>query len=156
MSWFKFFLCGAIIAFCVFLGYLSAGKYRARKLFFGQFQQLNERYLAELSYLRRPLSVFLAEIRCEGEFGDMLRAFWKERIVRAEYSFLTADERRETGEYFSMMGRGDSLSQKNFFGAQKEKLEEKKSQSEREAKEQGELRLKLGLLAGLALVILIV
>ena len=55
-----------------------------------------------------------------------------------------------------MLGRGDAQSQQSCFSAQKAILEEKKADSEREAKTRGELYLKLGLLAGLALVILIV
>ena len=55
-----------------------------------------------------------------------------------------------------MLGKGDAFSQKGYFEMQKSALEEKKTKSTAEAKRHGELYLKLGLLAGLAIVILIV
>ena len=55
-----------------------------------------------------------------------------------------------------MLGRGDALSQSGFFSARRAALEQKKADTEKEAKARGALYLKLGLLAGLAFVILII
>ena len=68
--WIKLLVSGAVIAFCIFLGYLAAGKYRSRKKFFTQFHSLNERYLTELGYMRRTLDDFFAEFSYEGDFED--------------------------------------------------------------------------------------
>ena len=57
---------------------------------------------------------------------------------------------------FSMLGTGDALSQKNYFSAQTAALTRKRENGVKEAKSRGELYVKLGLLAGLAAVILIV
>ena len=69
MLWLKVLVAALTVAFSVALGYFLAGKYRARKLFFAEFCRFNERYLAELSYERRPLGSFLKEGVYEGEFG---------------------------------------------------------------------------------------
>ena len=145
-----------IIAFCTLLGYIAASKYRSRKNFYSQFQLFNERYLTELSYSRRPLPVVLEEYGNGGDFEKLLKKFSEKRTVECKYGYLTKEERSETGEYLSMLGRGDSRSQHDFFASKKGNLAEKKAQSELDAKKRGDLYLKLGLLAGLAFVILIV
>lgn len=153
--WIKLLLSAAIIAFCIFLGYFAAGKYRARKKFYIQFYDFNERYLNELAYARRPLPVFLKECAYVGDFEKAVNGFSEQFAVK-KINYLTEDERNQLSGYFKMLGKGDSSSQSAFFSAQKNYLEEKKGGSESEAAKRGELYLKLGLLAGLAFVILIV
>ena len=65
------------------------------------------------------------------------------------------EERAEAQRYFQQLGRGDARTQAVFFSAQAARLNALREQSAREAKARGELYLKLGLLAGLALVVLI-
>ena len=154
--WIKLILSVLIIAFCTLLGYVAASKYRSRKQFYAQFQVFNERYLTELSYSRRPLSAMLKEFGGGGDFEKLLKKFSETRTPECKFSYLTKEERSETGEYLTMLGRGDSHSQHEFFASKKGMLSEKKAESELEAKKRGDLYLKLGLLAGLAFVILIV
>ena len=59
-------------------------------------------------------------------------------------------------QHLAQLGRGDARSQHDFFGIRRSTLVEKKGICVKQAKEKGELYLKLGLLAGLAFVILIV
>ena len=145
-----------LVAFTTFLGYFLAGKYRVRKRYFAEFSRFNERYLAELSYERRQLMRFLQEETYEGEFGKAVEKFCKERTVSFDLPFLAAEERTDRENYFRRLGRGDAHTQTAFYAAQSKRLEELKLQSEREAKARTELYLKLGLLAGLALVVLII
>lgn len=154
--WLKFLLAALIIAFCVFLGYLAAGKYRARKKYFNQLALFNERYLSELSYTRKPLAEFIASFPYAGDFDKSLKGLTENRNAKVDFSYLNADERKLCGDYFTALGTGDSDAQKGYFSAQKRNLEEKKTESEKECKVKSELYLKLGLLAGLAFVILIV
>ena len=151
----KFILSGVIIAFCVFIGYFAAWKYRARKKYFSQFQTFNERYLNELAYARRPLPVFLKEYAYSDDFDKTINCLLGGK-KEVKLNYLSKDERNYLNDYFEMLGKGDSASQNAFFSAQKKYLEEKKGGSEAEAKSRGELYLKLGLLAGLGFVILIV
>lgn len=154
--WLKFLLAALIIAFCVFLGYLASGKYRARKKYFSQLALFNERYLSELSYTRKPLAEFIASFPYTGDFDKSLKGLTENRNAKVDFSYLNADERKLCGDYFTALGTGDSDAQKGYFSAQKRNLEEKKTESEKECKAKSELYLKLGLLAGLAFVILIV
>lgn len=156
MLWLKLLLAMATVAFSTAIGWFAAGKYRTRKLFFSEFARFNEKYLAELSYERRPLAAFLAENRFEGEFGKTVDMFREKREAYLFYPFLTKEERADGKNYFLSLGKGDAHTQITFFSAQAGKLGALKAASERAAKERGELYLKLGLLAGLALVVLIV
>ena len=150
--WIKLLLSAAIVLFCTFLGYLAASKYRARQAFFAQMTAFNERYLNELTYARRALGELIGEFGENGDFCSLL----KSRNKEIELSYLSEEEKKECIEYLKMLGTGDSYSQKNFFSGKTEFLSNKKTESEREARERGGLYLKLGLLAGLAFVILIV
>ncbi len=149
--WIKLLLCALIVAFCTFLGYLAAGKYRARRKFFAQMSAFNERYLNELTYARRTLRELINEV---GEGGDFYALLERRGDVKLQY--LTEQERKDCADYLQMLGAGDSNSQKNYFSAKKSALGDKKAESEKEAKDRGGLYVKLGLLAGLAFVILIV
>lgn len=154
--WLKLIVGGLVILFCTLLGYFAAGKYRARKQFYEQFAYFNDRFLNELGYGRKPLAAFSQENIGRGDFGKTVKGFIETRNAEFDLKFLKEEEREEAKHYFSMLGRSDVDSQKKFCSSQKSILEEKKLSSEREAKTHGELYLKLGLIAGLAIVILIV
>lgn len=156
MLWIKFVLGLLVIAFCTFLGYLSASKYRNRRSFYAQLSDFNEKYLAELKYARKPLNQFLSDMEFKGDFSKIIHAYVFERKIELDYSYLTKAEKEEAAEYFRMLGRGDSRSQSGYFSAQADTLLESKNKSEKDAKSYTDLYVKLGLLAGLAIVILIV
>ena len=153
--WIKILLCMAIVAFCTALGYFFAEKYRARRRFFSQFCAFNERFLNELEFERKPVSAFLKSYEYTGDFGKAVKDFAEKR-QKSGVRYLTTAEKALFEDYFSMLGRGDALSQKNYFGARKGTLAEKKTETEKEAKSRSDLYLKLGLLSGLAIVILII
>ena len=156
MLWLKILVAAAVVAAGTAGGYFAANKYRARQKFYAQFAVFNERYLNELGYARKPLGAFLKQYEYTGDFSKSLKAFSEKRDPKIDYSYLTEEERAECADYFSMLGKGDSLSQKNFFAAKQAGLGEKRAASEKEAKSRGSLYLKLGILSGLAVVILIV
>lgn len=156
MLWLKFVLGALIIAFCTLLGYFAAGKYRSRRSFFSQLNAFNEKYLAELKFSRKPLSLFLKEFSFSGDMAATFEEFQKSRAIKVDYPYLTEAEKSFAAEYLSMLGKGDSHSQSGYFSAQAAGLSESKKKSENDAKSYTDLYVKLGLLAGLAFVILIV
>ncbi len=153
--WLKLLLCGLVIAFCAALGYFAAGKYRARKSFFTQLYDLNEKYLSELKFRRMPLPDFLSGCKFTGDFQKTVESFLAKQ-TRVNFSYLTEEEKADALTYFGQLGRGDSRSQLGFFEGKRAMLSERKETCAKESKERGELYLKLGILAGLAFVILIV
>lgn len=162
----KLLLGIAIVAFTAFCGYFLAKKYRQKKLFFTQFEAFNERFLTEISYARRPIKEFVESYTYQGEFGGLLRDFFigleesskEERMLldEGEYNFLTKEELRVVEDYFLMLGKGDSQSQKGYFTAQKTALGKLRTQADETAKKYGDLYIKLGFLCGLLILILII
>lgn len=163
----KFLLGLAIVLFCTICGRLFAKKYRIRRGFFTQLQEFNQRFLAEISYYRRPVKEFCDQFTYEGEFQELLQNFFAlqehgELIKHASlldlsaYSFLTEEERTFVGDYFLTLGRGDSGSQKAYFSSADTSLKNYRTSSEAECKKYTDLYTKLGFLCGLAILIVIV
>ena len=156
MLWLKLLLACCVVLFSVALGYFAAEKFRNRARFYTQLHAFNERYLNELGYARKPLSSLLDGYAGNGDFQKTLRILAAEHKISLKYSYLTDEEKKECANYLSMLGRSDAHTQREYFGGQRNALSEKKSACAKVAKEKGELYLKLGLLAGLAFIILIV
>ncbi|MBE5746683.1 MAG: hypothetical protein E7352_00700 [Clostridiales bacterium] len=161
----KFIIGVALVAFTSFCGYFLARKYRQRKLFFKQFQEFNERFLSEIAYYRRPIREFASKYTYKGEFDMLLKDFFttleNRAIMQAEfldlpvYSFLKSEEKRIVEDYFLMLGKGDSASQKGYFSSVKESLARLQKESEETCKRYGDLYIKIGFLCGLLILILI-
>ena len=166
MDMVKFFLGIAIVAFASFCGQLLAKKYRQREQFFKQLRAFNERFLSEITYYRRPLKSFISSYHYQGEFAQALQDFFdflNENpstpffVIEGEnYYFLKEDERKWVGDYFLMLGKGDSSSQKGYFSSVKDALAKLQSDAETERKRYGDLYVKIGFLCGLLLLILII
>lgn len=162
----KFIFGIVVVLFTTFCGYLFAKKYRQRKLFLQQFKEFNERFLSEVSYFRRPIKAFVASYAYKGEFDRFLKVFFKllesgQSQVRAfdfktEFPFLRKEERQTLEDYFLMIGKGDSASQKGYFSSVKERLSALYLTAEKDCKKYGDLYIKLGFLCGLLILILMI
>ncbi len=162
----KFLLGIAIIGFTTLCGRMLAKKYRVRRDFFKQFKEFNERFLSEISYARRPLKDFVYAYTYQGEFQELLRDYFQALendydklrvfVERAKYSFLTEEETRILENYFLMLGKGDSASQKGYFSSVSDTLSKLNANGEKDAKRYGDLYVKIGFLCGLLILILIV
>ncbi len=162
----KFLLGVAIVAFGGFCGWLLSAKYRRRKAFFTQLKDFNDRFLSEIAYYRRPVRAFISSYAYQGEFRELLEEYQtlsKEGISlsasldkKGRFDFLKAEEKTELADYFQTLGRGDSSSQKGYFTAAKNRLEEWRTQAETQAKRYADLYVKIGILCGLLVLILIV
>ena len=156
----------AIVAFTTLCGYILSKKYRQRKQFFRQLFEFNERFLNEIAYYRRPIRDFIAMYSYHGEFHDFLQAYvmhlektGSTRVAlldTAEYSFLKEDEKNLITDYFFMLGKGDSGSQKGYFSSVKELLGKWQINAMETAKKYEDLYIKLGFLCGLFILILII
>ena len=81
---------------------------------------------------------------------------WDFSLQNYQFSYLTEDEKKYLADYFGMIGRSDAASQRTFLSAARAELAEKKKSAEEAYKKYFALYLKLGFLAGLILVVLIV
>ena len=162
----KFFLGLAIIVFTSWCGRLLARKYRQRQQFFKQLREFNERFINEITYYRRPIKEFIFAYTYQGAFEELLKDFLDELKENSspfrslqfneKYPFLKEEERQVIENYFLMLGRGDSVSQKGYFSALKEELKKLEMDTESEAKRYIDLYVKIGFLCGLLVLILII
>jgi stage III sporulation protein AB len=159
----KFLFGIALVAFGSFCGYFLAKKYRQRKSFFSQLRLFNERFINEVSYYRRPIREFANVYAFQGEFHSLLTDFLQNMgengggwsIDEREYAFLKKEERGAIHDYFLMIGRGDSASQKAYFSSVSSAISKWDSEASLAAKKYGDLYIKLGFLCGLFILILI-
>lgn len=161
----KFLLGILIVAFTTFCGYLLGKKYRKRKQFFMEFSLFNERFINEISYYRQPLHDFCLKYAYKSDFDFLLQRFLycvKERtplrenlLPLGEFSFLKAEEKNIIVNYFSMLGKGDSVSQKTYFSSMKESLSRLEKGATETCKRYVDLYIKIGFLCGLLILILI-
>ena len=162
----KFLLGVVIVAFTSFCGYLLSKKYRRRKVFFTQINEFNERFLNEMSYYRRPLTEFFSKYEYTKEFKFLLDDYiqtlrngqtsLEKALETADYDFLKKEEKSFICDYFYMLGKGDSVSQKAYFSSVKESLKKQANEAMIESKRYGDLYIKLGFLCGLFILILII
>ena len=162
----KFLLGIVIVAFTSFCGYLLSKKYRRRKVFFSQINEFNERFLNEMSYYRRPLTEFFSKYEYTKEFKFLLDDYiqtlrngqtsLEKALETADYDFLKKEEKSFICDYFNMLGKGDSVSQKAYFSSVKECLKKQANEAMIESKRYGDLYIKLGFLCGLFILILII
>ena len=162
----KFFLGVATVAFTSFCGYLLAKKYKKRMLFFQEFFTFNERFLSEISYYRRPVKEFIALYSYTGEFNELIEDIFLKReeglpgdkifLGKEEYCFLKEEDKKTVEDYFFMLGKGDSASQKEYFSSIKDRLIFLRNNAEIESKRYVDLYIKIGFLCGLLILILIV
>ena len=165
MMW-KFLLGVTIVSFSSFCGYLLAKKYRQRRQFFSQFREFNERFLTEIAYYRRPIGQFIVSYAYQGEFDELLKEYFadiescsaSDRGLSSfpEYTFLTQEEKSFLADYFLMLGKGDSGSQRNYFSSMKDQIAKWQIESAEQCKRYGDLYVKIGFLCGLLVLILII
>ena len=158
----KFVLGVAIVAFCSFCGVYMTKKYRKKQSFYAQLWEFNERFLSEITYYRRPLIEFLSKYAYKNEFATLIQTFClglEKGVFSLENSrldFLTEEDKIEVEDYFRMLGKGDSVSQKGYFSSVRDTLAKLENETKTEAKRYGDLYLKIGFLLGLLVLILIV
>ena len=162
----KIVLSAAIVVFTSFCGYLFTKRYRRKKLFFSQWNDFNDYFLNEIVYYRRPLGEFIRTHTFSGGFAHLIDAYllrlkqgdstWGVAFAVPELDYLNKEEKTAIDDYFQMLGKGDSSSQKVYFSSIKEQILTQRKAAEEACKRYGDLYIKLGFLCGLFIVILIV
>ena len=153
----KFLLCALLFSLCIGCSYWLTRRYKKRKDFFYNLDLFNERLLNEVSYTRIPLPAFAEKYAFSGDFRKMLAEKMDDfQAEKYDFDYLTDDEKKFLADYFRMVGGSDAASQKTYLSALRKEIEDRRSASGEVYKKYFALYLKLGFLAGLVLVILIV
>ena len=153
----KVLLCVLLFVLCVGCAFWLTRKYRKRKDFFYNLDLFNERLLNEVSYTRIPLPAFAEKYEFTGDFRKMLEDKKDDfQAEKYEFEYLAEDEKKFLCDYFRMVGGSDAASQKTYLSALRKEIEERRRASDEVYKRYFSLYLKLGVLAGLVLIILLV
>ena len=153
----KILLCASLFSLCVGCAFWLTRKYRKRKDFFYNLDLFNERLVNEVSYTKIPLPAFAEKYEFTGDFKKMLEEKRTDfQADRYEFAYLPEDEKKFLGDYFRMVGGSDSASQKTYLSAQRKEIGERRRVSDEIYAKYFSLYLKLGVLAGLVLIILII
>ena len=156
----------AIVAVFTAGGYILSKKYRQRRRFLGQFREFNEQFINEITYYRRPIKEFLSMHTFEGEFHLLLQSYMMSLDQHREeggqpldlspYAFLCENERVDVLDYFTALGKGDTVSQKSYLQSMRERLTKYESEAISQGKKYENLYIELGFLCGLFILILII
>ena len=156
----------AIVAFTTFCGRILSKKYRQRRRFFTSWREFNEQFINEIAYYRRPLSDFLTLYTFDEEFQMFLQEYTQNlqesakdgenKLGFSEFSFLNEEEKTVLLDYFTMLGKGDSASQKSYFLSFRDTLFKYQTTATEQGKKYEDLYIKLGFLCGLFILILII
>ncbi len=154
----KLLLCLCLPLLCVLLAWLFVRKYRQRRDFYYQLSLFNERLYNEVSYTRAPLPAFIEKYGFSGDFKKLLEQKKQCGFGGGEHAipYLRKEEQNYLADYFKMIGKSDAASQKSYLAARRQEVEERRRSSEEAYKKHFSLYMKLGVLAGLILVILII
>lgn len=154
----KAILCVCAFSLCVVAALLLTRRYRQRKEFFYSLNLFNERLINEVSYMRAPLAKFIEKYSFSGDFQKLLQDEKGGEFGRGHYNFpyLSADEQKFLEDYFRLIGRSDADSQRAYLCAVRAEIGERRHVAEEEYQKHFALYCKLGVLAGLILVILII
>lgn len=163
----KYILLIALLIVCVLIGYIFSRKYSTRANFFKAIISLCQKFDIEINYSRERLkNIFLnldenIKKDLKGIDKNYLSFIDKETPLD-KYSlftginFLKEEEKDVLFNFFRVLGRSDVESQsreiKNFL----KRFEELSQTAITENKKYGSLSIKLGVIAGLVLIVLFI
>ena len=163
----KYILLIALLIVCVLIGYIFSRKYSTRANFFKAIISLCQKFDIEINYSRERLkNIFLnldenIKKDLKGIDKNYLSFIDKETPLDKNslftgINFLKEEEKDVLFNFFRVLGRSDVESQsreiKNFL----KRFEELSQTAITENKKYGSLSIKLGVIAGLVLIVLVI
>lgn len=161
MNYIKWVLGGAAIIICVLLAYKLSEKYRIRQKFYGDFYLFNKRMCDEMNFTRNTLLSVFSSFSADAPFQAVLNAYRTDLTERKGFSceglwFLSEDEKHSAEEYFAALGKTDAQTQLNFLRAYDATLRTCSESATADKKKYVKMYIKLGLLTGVAVLILLI
>lgn len=163
----KYFILIVIVLMGGFIGYLFARKYKQRANFFSALILLCQKFDVEINYSRERLkNIFLSldEKIKKNLFGiDKNFISYLDKEIELDknelfknINFLKENEKDIIFPFFKSMGRSDIDSQSKEIKNYQNRFETLSLSADQENKKYGSLSIKLGIIAGLFLVVLFV
>ena len=145
-----------IVCACGFIGWLFTFSHRRKWEFIAEWGRFNRLFMTELSAKRVPLPRFIEAYTAKNEFASLLTAYRSSYVVESPPSFLKEEEKKVLVDYFSYLGTSDSSTQLSFLREKGNQLKDMENEAFSDYSKRLGLYPKLGILAGLFLVVLLI
>lgn len=163
----KYFLIAILFGICLFVGFLVSNKYRQRSAFFKALVLVCQKLNVEISFSRERLKNLVGSFDQQTKkslcgLADNYLAFIEQESPLDKESlfknikFLKEDEKDIIFLFFRSLGRSDVDSQSKELSNFEKRFESLVTSSAEENKKYGKLSFKLGIMAGLLIVIVLI
>ena len=163
----KFILMAALCALCIFIGYRFSRKYKDRQHFFEALVMLCQKFDIEMNYSKERIKNIICGLDLKHKhnlFGiddNYLGCLNQDGMLNKELlfkniSFLKNEEKDVLFLFFKSLGRSDLDSQSKEINNFLSRFNDFTKTATLENKKYGSLSIKLGLVAGLFLIILFI
>ncbi len=161
----KFILLGALMFICIFIGYIISLKYSRRAKFFKTIVMLCQKLNVEINFSRERLkALFLSfDEKTQKQLASLDKNYIEylennsqltEENLFKGITFLKQNEKDLLLLFFKSLGRSDLASQSQELSNYEKRFTEFSELSSSENKKFGSLSIKLGIIAGLVVVVL--
>lgn len=163
----KYALLVILFLICTFVGYFFSLKYKKRQKFFSSLIMLAEKLDVEINYSRERLKKLIQEFdnnqrkNLMGIENNYLNFLDGDEELNSELlfkniSFLKPSEKDLVFLFFKNLGRSDVENQSKEIKSYVKRFEEQSKICDSENKKYGSLCTKLGIIAGLFLVVILI
>lgn len=163
----KFFIMGLLAFLCVAIGYIFSLKYRRRSVFFKTLVMLCQKLDVEINFSRERIRNLIAGF--DEKTKKNLQGLDKNYLTYLDnasplddvslfqnINFLKQEEKDLILLFFKSLGRSDLSGQSRELNNYEKRFEEFSTGAVNENKKYGALSIKLGIIAGLVLIVLFI
>ena len=162
------FVCLLMLAsICVYIGYRFSNKYKKRAEFFQAMVMLCQKFDVEINYSKERVKNILSglDVKIKNKLLGIEKnyiAFLEQEqsleksVLFQNISILSQSEQDTIFMFFKSLGRSDLESQSKEIRNYQTRFEEMSNVSQNDNKKYGSLSIKLGIIAGLFLIVLLV
>lgn len=163
----KYILLIAVALICIFVGFIYSKKYRKRANFFQALVMLCQKFDVEINFSRERLkNIFITlddrqKAKMAGLIENFLSFIEQETSLEKDtlfkgISFLKEEEKDVIFMFFKTLGRSDVDSQSKEAKNYLSRFENLAVLSNNENKKYGSLSIKLGIIAGLFIIVILI
>ena len=163
----KYILLGILFVICTMAGYIFSLKYKRRQRFFSSLIMLAEKLDVEINYSRERLKKLIQEfdlnqkknlMGVENNYLNFLDGDGEltSELLFKNISFLKQSEKDLVFLFFKNLGRSDVENQSKEIKSYVKKFEDVSKICDAENKKYGSLCTKLGIIAGLFLIVVLI
>ena len=152
----KIFFGLILLIGCTYSGYFLSQKCTRRKNYYSNFYRFNKQVLNEVSFGKKSIISILSEKKEKNEFYDLLEYSLNKKKVLLPEKIFNEDDATLLNEYCSILGSGDSLSQKRYLSGIDDRVEIILKECTETEKRYKNLYVKMGFFIGLMIFIIII